>query len=166
LEISWRSLAILVFVSGGLGALITAGRERTMRQFRKRIACVSTSADHPHSVEELRDIGLEARERTHRSAWQMGGLDGARTRDLEQLVARGIETSRQRLKRSLLAELRHLREADPEHALGAKGFRSLEAAVWLYVEEGELDSTQHGFLLEAIRDGRRQAERSRSAELE
>jgi TRAP transporter TAXI family solute receptor len=113
LEISWRSLAILVFVSGGLGALITAGRERTMRQFRKRIACVSTSADHPHSVEELRDIGLEARERTHRSAWQMGGLDGARTRDLEQLVARGIETSRQRLKRSLLAELRHLREADP-----------------------------------------------------
>ena len=157
LEVSWRSLAILVFVSGGIGGLVTTRRERTMRRFRKRIASVPTSPDYPYSVQDLHQIGLEIRECSFRSAWRSGQLDGSRTRDLEQLITEGVELSRRNLKRSLLAELRHLKDVKPEQVVTAEGFRSLEAAVWVYLEDGELDPAQHAFMVEAIRDGRRQA---------
>ncbi len=157
LEIAWRSLAILVFVSGGIGGLVTIRRERTMRRFRKRIASVSTSPDYPYSVHDLLQIGQEIRECSLHSTWRSEQLDGSRTRELKQLVGEGIELSRRNLKRSLLAELRHLKEVGPEQVVTAKGFRSLEAAVWNYLEEGELDPEQHSFLLQAIRDGRAEA---------
>ncbi len=98
-----------------------------------------------------------------RNAFQSNELDSARAHTLHQLVDERIERSFKDLNRSLLGKLRDERAADAGRPETDEGCRKLEAAIWLHLENGELDRARCEFLLESIEKVRQEAQERGSA---
>jgi TRAP transporter TAXI family solute receptor len=159
LTVTWRSMAILVILVGGYRGLLTSRRDRTRRELSKRILSVPLSADHPHSVQDLLMIRREVRECTQKSSWKARALDQSRAAELEGLIRERMEEAKVTLKRSVLADLRALRAPEVlDKKTRRDHYASLEERIWIHLEHGELDTSQHKLLLDLIREGQQQIE--------
>ncbi len=93
------------------------------------------------------------------SAGEARHLHQSRVSELEELIRERAEEAKENLKRSILAEVRGLRSRDVlDEKTRRERYGSLESGVWLHLENGEIDPSQHKLLLEAIRDGQRELE--------
>jgi TRAP transporter TAXI family solute receptor len=152
LTVAWRSLAILVFLFTGYRGFTAWRRERTAAKISKRILHVPLGSDYDHSVEDLLRIRREARDRAQRQSWQRGELDEARSRTLVELIGEKIEVAKLNLQSSLLRELRSFRTSEPDPTTRLPNLADLEKRIWVHLENGELNASQHQLILEFIRE--------------
>ncbi|MCH7869615.1 MAG: TAXI family TRAP transporter solute-binding subunit [Myxococcales bacterium] len=155
LKDTWRGLAILVMVGGGFQGFITMRREATQQEIRRRIIALNVGADSKTSVSDLQEIRSGFEERGRRGRWQRGFLDSGRVAELNALVEKRAIEARSNSIRNMLSRLRALWTPT---GLDAKTlvehYDSLERESWVHLENGELDSSQHSLLLNAIKDRR------------
>jgi len=160
LTVIWRSLAIAVILAGAYQGVLTARRDGTRRRLAERVLGVPLDPDYPRSTADLLAIRRNVRARGQRRPWTTGQLDASRVRELEALIAERVAEAKANLKRSLLAELRMLRPLEaPEVGVLQARYDSLESAIWLHLEDGELDPDQHALLLHVAREDRLEMER-------
>ncbi len=155
LAAAWRSLACIVILVTGYRGFLHWGREKTARLSRQRIYDVSVKMGEPHSVERLFKIRRDIRECIRKKWWQGGKLDEARRRNLEKLIAERISDARAALTTELLTEIRTVakdKELDRKGKL--ESFTSLEEQIWTHIESGELNESQHAFLMGLIQNQR------------
>jgi hypothetical protein len=108
-------------------------------------------SDYDHSVEDLLRIRREVRDRAQRQSWQRGELDEARSRTLVELIGEKIEVAKLNLQSSLLRELRSFRASEPDPTSRLPNLEDLEKRIWVHLENGELNASQHQLILEFIR---------------
>jgi len=157
LTIAWRSLAILVFLLMGYQGFATWRRERTGAKFSKDILSVPLDANYEHSAEDLLRIRRKVRDRAQRHFWQRGQLDEARSRTLVELIGEKIEVAKFNLQSSLLRKLRTFRTSELDPTLRLAHLADLEKRIWVHLENGELNASQHQLILEFIRENGQEA---------
>jgi TRAP transporter TAXI family solute receptor len=152
LTATWRSLAILVILAGGVQGMLKLRRDRTASEVGRRILAISLSASVPDSVHQLLEIrDREIQERVQRGWWSAGELDQGRWRYLHDLINNRIKQAKDNLTAALAEGLRKLgAEANLDGATGRAQLHSLEGHVWRYFQEGELDASHQALLLEVI----------------
>lgn len=83
---------------------------------------------------------------------------GWRLRKVGGLITERSDEAKESLKRHLVSEVRSLQQRDDVGPTDMdRQRRDLEDRVWELLENGELDRTQHGFMLDLIREGDRGA---------
>ena len=130
-------------------------RDATRSEFTRQLLDIPTDADYSSSTADLRAVSREVRERAQCKRCKRGHLDQFRVSELEALIAKRIEEARRNRRQRVLAELRVLwaLPALDEKTL-LERYASLEEEIWIYLENGELDSSRHKLLLDIIREKR------------
>jgi hypothetical protein len=156
---TWRSLTILAILAAAYQGLLTTRREATRRWFGRRISKIRIESDYASSATDLLMVLEEVRNCGRMPPWKKQQLDQSRVLALETRIDQQVEQARQNANQSLLAKLRLLRatsEMDEKSLL--EGYASQEDAVWLHLENGEIDPSQARLLLDIIRDRRGEIE--------
>ena len=144
-------LAILALLFGGLKGLIMLRRERTSKLETQTIRETSVEAGGPGSVRKLQEIRARINRRVRMKWWNLQELDSPRMRELEDLIDNRIREARLNLSKALLAEVRaHGTDSDMDDAEPLKWYDLFEEQVWIHLESGELDESQHDFLHKII----------------
>jgi hypothetical protein len=71
---------------------------------------------------------------------------------LVELIGEKIEVAKLNLQSSLLRELRSFRTSEPDPASRLPNLVDLEERIWVHLENGELNASQHQLILEFIRE--------------
>ncbi|MCH8290300.1 TAXI family TRAP transporter solute-binding subunit [Candidatus Poribacteria bacterium] len=147
---TWRSLTVIIIFLGGYKGTLEFKRNATSKKMRRRIHSVNIEASYPDSVDELLEIRRDVRDCVRNKWWHPEELDSSRWGELENLIDRTIEEARQNMTRELLVEIRAVRENDLERL---ELYLAFEKRIWRRLERGELEESQHGFLLAVTQEG-------------
>ncbi len=156
---AWYRVAILAGLVAGWKGLLTLKRNRISHLETRTIHEVSVDISDQHSVMKLLKIGARIRKRVSMNWWNRDELDNSRWRELEDLIDNRINEARQNLKMAFLAEIRAIAEAEDtsmNDATRLEYYNSLEKRMWGHLENGELEESQHDFLLRVIDHRKRQ----------
>ena len=95
----------------------------------------------------------EIGERVKRRWWRSGEIDKSRWQMLDSLIEKRIQAAKDNLTKSLLTELRELRD-DTSLSATARGTRAekLDGRIWRHLENGELDEAQQNLLGKVLKD--------------
>jgi hypothetical protein len=149
----WRALAILVILVGGYQGLLKLRRDRTSNRLGRQILDIPVRPREREAIFRLRDKGSEILDRVNRRYYRAGELDKTRWRLLNEIIGGRLNEAKDKLTRRLAHEIRVAsREPGVDPATRRKHIHSLEQSVWESYEEGVLDASHHGLLLEVIRE--------------
>lgn len=149
----WRGLASLAILLGGYKSLIVLRRDRTRNRIGRRIFSIQLQANVPDSIDRLRQIRDEIRVCAQRRWWQSGELDKPRWRHLQDLIDGRIRDAKNNLTLALVSEIRSVAQNDDLDETALRGRRGeLEKRLWTFLENGQLDISQHELLLGMLGD--------------
>jgi hypothetical protein len=109
-------------------------------------------AKYEHSAEDLLRIRREIRDCAQRHSWQARQLDHARSGTLIELICEKIEVAKFNLQSSLLREVRTFRASQSDPTIRSNDLADLEQRIWIHLENGELNASQHQLILEFIHE--------------
>lgn len=149
-------LAIIVLLFGGLKGLILLRREKISKLEVRKIREISVGAGEQHSVNKLHEIRARINRRVEMKWWNLEKLNDSRMRELEDLIDSRINKARLNLSKALLAEIRTSGgDSGMDIAKRLEWYDLFEERIWINLESGELDESQHDFLQKII-DRKRQ----------
>ena len=155
LDMSWRTLAILVILVGGYQGVLKLRRDATSNEIGRRILAISVEPDESESVRKLLEIrDVEIRDRVRFRWWRTGELDRSRWRDLHDLIDDRIKIAKENLTAALAQDLRTIaQESNSDPTLRRERLRPLQERAWQYFQSGELDASHQAMLMEVIQEG-------------
>ncbi len=153
LDMSWRTLAILVILVGGYQGVLKLRRDVTSSDIGRKVLAISVEPDEPESVRKLLEIrDAEIRDRAQLHWWRNGELDRSRWRDLHNLIDDRIKIAKENLTAALAEDLRIVGH-ESNLTIRREHFRALQERAWQYFQSGELDTSHQAMLMEVIQVG-------------
>ncbi len=149
----WRGLMIIVILATAYRGLLYLERERRSRYERRLIYEVSVEPDEPYRTSKLLMIRSDIRESIRRKWWQRGKLDEFRRRELDKMIEDYIKESQGKLSKALLTQIRDVGSDEKlDNKSKLKRYSELEKLLWNSLENGDLDESQHGFLMKVLKE--------------
>jgi hypothetical protein len=146
-------MAIIVMLVAGYKGVFKVNWDSKTRLYHGRIYDISVEAEAQDSVIKLLVIRDEIRANVRKKWREKGNIDRAQGKELQAIIAERIREAQFNLKNAFMAQIRVLKssgidgETDPRFS-----YSSIEKYLWHSLEKGELESSQHSYLLKLLRD--------------
>ena len=151
LSVTWRTLAVFLMIAADYKGIIGLKRDHAADKIYRRALASFVRPPTRETVKHFLDLRDETNERVGRRWWELGELDRARWRSLVDILNEILDDKKEGLARSLCKEAWSVaRDEALDEPTRRERQKALEMRVSKAFERGELDTAQHGMLLDLL----------------